>query len=185
MVFSTLCRCASLCFLLCSAISANTSRTGTTKSLSFPFVTITEFNKTIALVAMRGGDRAVVEKKTVVPMKWAVASGVLLAFNSGFINGACLSKAAPPPKQAFAAMTGSWTTSAVGFASENIEQFKMQMSVILSYFSGSAIAGAFNPLTFKLSSSTGPRLHTDNLVRSAHYSDMTSDTGTFFGSDCD
>lgn len=92
-------------------------------------------------------------------MKWAVASGVLLAFNSGFINGACLSGAvAPPTKQAVAAVTGAWTTSAVGFASGNIEQFKTQMSMILSYLSGSVIAGALNPspVACEMSSSTGP-----------------------------
>jgi hypothetical protein len=82
----------------------------------------------------------VIKKKTIIPMKWAVASGVLLAFNSGFINGAFLSGAvAPPNKQAVAAVTGAWTTSAVGFASRKIEQFKTQMRLILSYLSGSAL----------------------------------------------
>jgi hypothetical protein len=165
MVFSTLCRCASLCFLLCSAGSANTSGTGTTKSLSFPFVPIAEFNKTIALVAIRGGDRAAVTKKTLIPRKWAVASGVLLAFNSGFINGACLSGTMAPPKQAVAAVGGARTVYAVGFAIRNIERFKMQMSMIMSYLSGSLIAGGFNrhPVAFKLSATTW--LHSLVLVQ--------------------
>jgi uncharacterized membrane protein YoaK (UPF0700 family) len=126
--------------------------------LSAPFVPITQHNKTIVIVATRDGDRAVVKKKTTIPMKWAVASGVLLAFNSGFINGACLSGAVAPPKQAVVAVTGAWTNSAIGFASGNMEQFKTQISMILSYLTGSVIAGALNPrpVAFELPSSTGP-----------------------------
>jgi hypothetical protein len=99
------------------------------------------------------------KKKIIIPMKWAVALGVLLTFNSGFINGVCLSGAvAPPTKQAVTAVMGAWTTSAVGFASGNIKQFKMQMRLILSFLSGSVIVGALNPnpVTFELSSSMGP-----------------------------
>jgi hypothetical protein len=87
-------------------------------------------------------------------MKWAVASGVLLAFNSDFINGACLSGAVAPPKQA-----GSLDDLCDQLCrSGKIEQFETLMGMILSCLSGSAIGGAFNPrhVTFKLSSSTGP-----------------------------
>jgi hypothetical protein len=90
-----------------TAASANTPGTERTISLSPPFVPITQHNKTIVNAATRDGDRAVVKKKTTIPMKWAVASGVLLAFNSGFINGACLSGAVAPPKQAVATVTGA------------------------------------------------------------------------------
>ena len=169
---------------------------------------------------------ASVEKEIKISLSVAVTTGILLAFNSGFINGACLSGGVAPDgtKQAVAAVTGAWTTSALGYATRNMDQFKHQTGMILSYAGGSAIAGFMNPYptAFTLSSSCAPAfllgaallylssslasdaspgtfsffylaaiangiqnsitsVHTGNLVRSAHYSGMTSDMGTFFG----
>jgi hypothetical protein len=77
----------------------------------------------------------------------AVVMGLLLAFNSGFINGCCLSGAvaADGSKQAVAAVTASWTNSAMGLASGNVAQFQFLAKVIMSFISGSAISGFLNP----------------------------------------
>jgi hypothetical protein len=76
----------------------------------------------------------------------AVVMGLLLAFNSGFINGCCLSGVvADGSKQAVAAVTASWTNSAMGLASGNVAQFQFLSKVILSFISGSAISGFLNP----------------------------------------
>jgi hypothetical protein len=179
-----------------------------------------------------GGKKKVVaaatpaaKKALDIPMKYAVGAGFILAFNSGFANGCCMSGAiVEGTKQAVAAVTGAWTNSAVSFAQGNQAAFQLQTTMILSYAFGSAIAGILNPkpTPFVLSESVGPGLlicsglvfaasqmaskgegsptlifalaaianglqnsitsvHTGNLVRSAHYSGMTSDLGTFVG----
>jgi hypothetical protein len=163
------------------------------------------------------------EPKT-IPMNWAVMGGVVLAFNSGFANGCCLSGAiVEGTKQAVVAVTGAWTTSAVAFVKGDSSIFQTQMTMILSYAFGSCLAGVANPepKPFCLSKSVGPTLllcaalvalssnmatsggatlyvfalaamangiqnsitsvATGNLIRSAHYSGMTSDMGTFLG----
>ena len=77
----------------------------------------------------------------------AILMGLALAFNSGFINGLCLSGAAAAngAKQAVSAVTASWTNSAMGLASGNLGQFKFLSAVILSFMGGSVIAGFLNP----------------------------------------
>jgi hypothetical protein len=166
------------------------------------------------------------EPKT-IPMGLAVMGGVVLAFNSGFANGCCLSGAiVEGTKQAVAAVTGAYTTSAVAFCRGDSSVFRTQMTMILSYAFGSCLAGVANPepKPFVLSKSVGPTLllcaalvglssnvatsggggastlyvfalaamangiqnsitsvATGNLIRSAHYSGMTSDMGTFLG----
>lgn len=79
--------------------------------------------------------------------KASIVLGLILALNSGFINGCCLSGAITANKssQAVAAVTASWTNSALGAASGNNSQFQFLGKVILSFISGSAIAGFFNP----------------------------------------
>jgi Protein of unknown function (DUF1275) len=160
----------------------------------------------------------------------AIAAGFLLAFNSGFINGACLggfvckSKSGEGIKQAVAAVTGAWTTSALFFAEGKYEPFRTQISVLASYITGSCLAGLLNPFPTAfgtLSPTCGPAfllgslllaasgylsktpenaltafclaaivngmqnsmtsVHTSNMIRTAHYSGMSSDMGTFFG----
>jgi Protein of unknown function (DUF1275) len=160
----------------------------------------------------------------------AIAAGFLLAFNSGFINGACLggfvakTKSGDSFKQAVAAVTGAWTTSALFFADGKYEAFRTQISVLASYITGSCLAGLMNPFPTAfgtLSPSCGPAfllgslllaasshlsktpenaltafclaaivngmqnsmtsMHTSNMIRTAHYSGMSSDMGTFLG----
>ncbi|KAG7368366.1 membrane protein [Nitzschia inconspicua] len=102
-----------------------------------------------------------IEKKEKIPSqaflsvstKTAVAMAMVLAFNSGVINGACLSGLlAEGTKQATAAVTGAWTNSALGMAKGASGQFALNAKCILSYMCGSLISGLMvpNPTSFKL-----------------------------------
>lgn len=181
-------------------------------------------NATIAFD--RGGQKA--SKSIHLSTKAAVSAGILLSFNSGYVNGACLSGIlhSMNTKQASAAVTGAWTNSALGFASGNRAQFLFNAKCILSYMTGSAIASVLNPnpvpftisrnnvspafligacLLYCSSTVAGNEglsdnslfiylaaiangiqnsvtsVTTSNLVRSAHFSGITSDMGTFLG----
>jgi hypothetical protein len=94
-------------------------------------------------VTTRGGGAGAIS----APKKATILLGLIMAFNSGFVNGVCLSGAATAngSKQAVAAVTASWTNSAMGLASGNNGQFKFLSQVILSFMSGSAIAGYLTP----------------------------------------
>lgn len=90
--------------------------------------------------------------------KFCVTAGILLAFNSGYINGCCLKGTfVESTKQAVAAVTGAYTTSAIAFADGRIEFFLLQMRVLASFIAGSAIGGVLNPSpkTFELADSAG------------------------------
>jgi uncharacterized membrane protein YoaK (UPF0700 family) len=156
--------------------------------------------------------------------KTAVTFGVLLALNSGIVNGVCLSGllSADGTRQSSVAVTGAWTNSALAAASSNYEVFMLNTKCILSYIAGSFISGFLNPNPKPFEVSVGPMqtafivgsmlmygssvlseepdkvfiflatmasgiqnsltsTTTANLVRSAHYSGMTSDMGTFLG----
>jgi uncharacterized membrane protein YoaK (UPF0700 family) len=148
---------------------------------------------------------------------------MVLAFNSGIVNGATLSGLlAAGTKQATSAVTGAWTNSALGAAQGISSQFALNAKCILSYMSGSMISGLVvpNPSAFKLDVSGSLPLFalasgllvtaasmadaknmnylflcclangiqnsmtstlTSNLCRTAHYSGITSDIGTFLG----
>lgn len=177
-----------------------------------------------------GGPKASTTSSKVVSIgtKTAVLCGCALAFNSGFVNGACLSGilSGDGTKQAAAAVTGAWTNSALGVASGNYGQAKFNAKCLGSYFSGSLVASLINPnpvpfevggadkispafligsLLMYASSSVAKKsggsdksfiylaavacgiqnsitsVLTQNLVRSAHFSGITSDIGTFLG----
>lgn len=74
-----------------------------------------------------------------------VIIGCLLAANSGFLNGLTLSGLVAGQKQAVAAVTGAWTTSAIGLASGESSAFLFQLRIICCYFGGSCINGLLNP----------------------------------------
>ena len=163
-----------------------------------------------------------------ISTKAAILCGCALAFNNGFINGACLSGilSSDNTKQAVAAVTGAWTNSALGVASGNYDQAKFNAKCLGSYFLGSLVASLINPcpVPFEIggaekvspafliaslllygSSSMARKsggsdksfiylaavacgitnsitsVLTQNLVRSAHFSGITSDIGTFLG----
>jgi len=100
------------------------------------------------------------KKERAISTTVAVKSGLILALNSGFLNGCCLSGAAAHDgtKQAVAAVTGAYTTAAVGLATGRNNVFATQMKVLASYIGGSFIASLMNPTpkTFQLSKSVGP-----------------------------
>jgi uncharacterized membrane protein YoaK (UPF0700 family) len=148
---------------------------------------------------------------------------MVLAFNSGIVNGATLSGLlAEGTKQATSAVTGAWTNSALGAAKGLSSQFALNAKCILSYMGGSMISGLMvpSPTAFKLDVSGSLPLFalasgllvsaaamadaknlnylffcclangiqnsltstlTANLCRTAHYSGITSDIGTFLG----
>lgn len=167
----------------------------------------------------------------------AILYGMILAFNSGLINGVTLTGILSSIKQPSSAVTGSWTNSALAMAGSmgqmNLAESTFYMfnnlalQCIYAYMGGSFVAGLFNPypinytmkrntirpsfliasLSMYLSyvfvtkhnndgSGTAWILFavfangiqnsitssmTSNLMRTAHYSGITSDMGTFIG----
>jgi hypothetical protein len=175
-------------------------------------------SNTAAISTPRGGG-------TTLSVKFCVTAGLLVAFNSGYINGCCLKGTfVEGTKQAVAAVTGAYTTGAIALADGRLDFFKLQAKVLASYISGSAIAGALipTPKLYDLAENTGTAfllagtflfaahylatgkgpssnwifyfaaiangitnsvtsVHTANLCRTAHYSGISSDIGTFSG----
>jgi uncharacterized membrane protein YoaK (UPF0700 family) len=159
---------------------------------------------------------------------FAVLYGMILAFNSGLLNGVTLSGVLSTMKQPSSAVTGAWTNSALAIAESSSNIYtNLGLKCIVSYMGGSFIAGLLNPYpmnytmkrntvrpSFIMASSlmylsyfalTNKAMDgfcvnwmlcivvangiqnsitstlTSNLMRSAHYSGMTSDIGTFVG----
>jgi len=155
----------------------------------------------------------------------AIFYGMLLSFNSGFVNGACLSGllSSDGTKQAAAAVTGAWTNGALGAAAGQWGQFAFNAKCIGSYAGGSLISGLLSPrpepfaagpgvarafgigaallfasahLSAKGASATAflypaaaacgiqngvTSALSSNLLRTSHFSGITSDVGTFLG----
>lgn len=86
----------------------------------------------------------------------SILMGLILALNSGFMNGCALggSVTADGSSQAVAAVTASWTNSALGLAAGNNGKFGFLAKVLGSFIFGSAIAGYLepNPSLFSVSS---------------------------------
>ena len=76
-----------------------------------------------------------------------VIAGQLLAFNSGFTNGACLSGFLLPSgrRQGVSAFTGAYTGSALDLADGHTDRFGFQVSMILSFIFGASLAGLLTP----------------------------------------
>ena len=158
----------------------------------------------------------------------AILYGMILAFNSGLINGVTLSGILSSIKQPSSAVTGSWTNSALAMAESTSNLYtNLGLKCIYAYMGGSFVAGLFNPYPINYTmkrhtvrpsfliasfamylsyefvtkhnndgSGTGWILFavfangiqnsitssmTSNLMRTAHYSGITSDMGTFIG----
>mmetsp|Transcript_97655 Transcript_97655/g.273249 ORF Transcript_97655/g.273249 Transcript_97655/m.273249 type:complete len:299 (+) Transcript_97655:50-946(+) len=174
----------------------------------------------------RGGKKADAAPAAFVSQSASVLMGLILALNSGFINGCALSGvlAADGSSQAVSAVTASWTNSALGLAAGNMAKFGFLGKVLGSYIFGSLVAGYCqpNPSPFLVSSSSyglpltiaaGSMIiakmflddassvklgfyvlaianginnsvtstMTSNLCRTAHFSGISSDMGTFIG----
>lgn len=89
-----------------------------------------------------------------------VVAGQLLAFNSGFTNGACLSGflVKSGRRQAVAAFTGAYTGSALLLADGHTSKFGFQVCMILSFMLGACLAGLFTPkaVQYRIEPTYGP-----------------------------
>jgi uncharacterized membrane protein YoaK (UPF0700 family) len=91
-------------------------------------------------------DNIKAKKILTISNRAAVGMGMVLALNSGLINGVTLSGLlSEGTKQASAAVTGAWTNSALGAAGGISSQFMFNFKCILAYFSGSVISGFVTP----------------------------------------
>lgn len=78
---------------------------------------------------------------------FVVCSGVLLAFNSGYVNGTCLSGfvTASGRQQAAMSVTGFYTRSALALAEGDYDYFRFFVCVVLSFFGGACLSGIMTP----------------------------------------
>lgn len=79
--------------------------------------------------------------------EFVLTVGVVLSFNAGYVNGACLSGLLTPNgvQQSVAGFTSAYTIAALGLADGNIDVFGRQSCMILSFILGSCISGAMTP----------------------------------------
>ena len=93
---------------------------------------------------------------------FVLCAGILLSFNSGYVNGSCLSGFLmideSMVKQSVAGFTGVYTASALALADGNTDSFGFQVSMILSFITGSCISGFLTPkpTPYRLEPSYGP-----------------------------
>jgi uncharacterized membrane protein YoaK (UPF0700 family) len=93
-------------------------------------------------------------------LAFVMVSGVLLAFNAGYINGSCLSGflTSDGVKQSASSVTGYYTRSALALADGNFEFFGFQVFMILSLIFGACISGMMNANAqpYRIEPSYGP-----------------------------
>ena len=91
----------------------------------------------------RGGVKAAPTPVSFVSQSASIFMGLILALNSGFLNGCALSGAvaADGSTQAVAAVTASWTNSALAMAAGDKAKFGFFGKVLCSYIFGSVVAG--------------------------------------------
>ena len=130
-----------------SVVSANPAATLRKPSFAAPKAAAQKvLNKVEAAVPTKAVTASTKSPLRAISKDGAVWMGILLAGFSGFSNGAFMSGFVQLiPKQGVAAVTGAWTNSAVGFASNNMKMFWSQTSIILSFIGGSMIYGLMNP----------------------------------------
>lgn len=91
---------------------------------------------------------------------FAICAGVLLSFNSGYVNGSCYSGLVAPSgkQQTVTSYTGTTTDSALDLADGDIQHFGFLISLLLSFALGSFIAGILTPdaAPFRIMSTYGP-----------------------------
>lgn len=93
--------------------------------------------------------------------RFVFAVGLLLSFNSGYINGLCLSGLLTQDgslQEAVSSVTGTYTDAALSLAEGDIGMFVMDMGVIFCFILGSTVSGFMNPqaVPHKLVPSNGP-----------------------------
>mmetsp|Transcript_46015 Transcript_46015/g.111428 ORF Transcript_46015/g.111428 Transcript_46015/m.111428 type:complete len:450 (+) Transcript_46015:86-1435(+) len=116
-------------------------------------------NTTQTGTASEGSKSPMTNKYTSREHKFIVAIAMILAFNSGFSNGVCLSGILTPQNvrwqaQSTSGFTGGYTKSALALADQEgnfiqgftqIEFFGYQLLMILSFMGGSCISALMNP----------------------------------------
>lgn len=207
-------------FTICTANASNSnppviSPSHRNRSVNIQVSSKDSARKSLPPIFFRAGGLTTPTRSTLITV------GCLLAANSGFLNGLALTDALVDQKQAVAAVTGAYTTSAISL---NTPMFQRQVSVIASYLGGSCINGLLNPFGINWMSSAPPTsllcaallvlaayyatttfasnnlriwcllalanglqnswtsmLLQGNVLRTAHFSGITSDMGTFCG----
>jgi len=127
--------------------------TTTTASTTTTLINKSSASSLNSIASSRGGDAQAFTKEPIALMSRTalIRTGCLLAANSGFMNGLALggklvtSEDGGAVKQAVAAVTGAWTTSALATSTKSYGVMKTQMSIMASYFGGSMINGLMNP----------------------------------------
>jgi len=91
---------------------------------------------------------------------YVLSGGILLSFNSGYINGCCLSGLLTPSgrSQGVSAFTGTYTKSGLYLADGDYYEFAFEAELILCFILGAFISGVLNPegKKFELGPSYGP-----------------------------
>lgn len=134
---------------------------------------------------MLGGQAASLSECIMV-----VIAGQLLAFNSGFSNGACLSGflLQSGRRQSVAAFTGAYTGSALLLADGHTASFGFQACMILSFMFGACLSGLITPkaVQYRIEPTYGPTffiggifLLTASILAAADH-DMASDDFVFY-----
>ena len=86
--------------------------------------------------------------------------GILLAFNSGYINGCCISGVLirSGKRQGVSGLTGTYAKSGLFLADGNFTEFGFEIRMILSFIFGAFITGVLNPEAkpYQLGPSYGP-----------------------------
>lgn len=90
---------------------------------------------------------------------YVVIAGALIAFNSGFVNGSCVSGLLTNgTKQSVAGFTSSYSKAALALADGDWDTLGFQASLILSYMTGAFISGLITPnaTPYQLEPTYGP-----------------------------
>jgi len=78
---------------------------------------------------------------------FVILAGMLLSFNSGYINGCCMSGALAKgaPEQSVAGFTGAYTNAGLEAARGADTDFRFHVQMILSFIAGATITGIMDP----------------------------------------
>lgn len=78
---------------------------------------------------------------------FVIVVGMGLAFNSGYINGCCMSGlfATGAPKQGVAGFTGAYTNVGMKLADGDWDEFGFNLEMICSFIAGACLSGFINP----------------------------------------
>lgn len=77
---------------------------------------------------------------------FVLLAGIVMAFNSGFVNVSCVSGfLTGGTKQVVAGFAGPFAHSSIAVASQQWQLFGFHSNIILSYMAGAGIAGLFTP----------------------------------------